>query len=115
MAFLSMAGADFFDGLEWCRTAIDGKRWRLYHFQQWDLFASQTGLITSPEISGLIRDKTGSLPWVTKVALHNMAFFMQASNDIQSHHYNEEYEQLFTYKDLETDFQTAKKIIEGVN
>ena len=115
MAFLSMAGADFFDGLEWCRTVIDGKRWRLYHFQQWELIA-QTGLITSPEISSLIRDDTGALPWVTKVALHNMEFFMQASKYIQSHHYNEEYEQLFAFfLDLEPAFQRAKKIIEDVN
>lgn len=114
MAFLSMAGADFFDGLEWCRTAIDGKSWRLYHFQQWDLFASQTGLITSSEVAGVIKNQSDAIPWVTKVALHNMAFFMQASNDIRTHHNNDEYEQLFTYKDLETQFLTAKKIIEDV-
>ena len=113
MAFLSMAGADFFDGLEWCRTAIDGKSWRLYHFQQWDLFASQTGLIQSPLVAGMITNHSAITPWVTRVVLHNMAFFMQASSEIRNHHSNDEYEQLFTYKDLETQFLTAKKIIEG--
>lgn len=112
MAFLAMAGADFFDGLEWCRTAIDGQRWRLYHFQQWDIFASQHGLIQSPEIAQLVKDPSGSVPWITKVALHNMAFFIQASKAIQEHHQNGEYEQLFTYKELANEYQIAKKLIE---
>jgi hypothetical protein len=113
MAFLSMAGADFFDGLEWCRTAIDGKRWRLYHFQQWDILASQSGLIKSRELAKLVNDNSGRVPWVTKVALHNIAFFMQASSDICGHHHRNEYEQLFTYQlDLENEYQTAKRVIQ---
>ena len=112
MAFLAMAGADFFDGLEWCRTAIDGQRWRLYHIQQWDIFAAQHGLIHSPEIAQLINDQSGTLPWITKVALHNMAFFMQASETIRVHHLDGEYEQLFTYKELGNEYQMAKRAIE---
>lgn len=112
MAFLAMAGADFFDGLEWCRTAIDGQRWRLYHFQQWDIFASQHGLIESPELAQLVKDQSGAVPWITKVALHNMAFFMQASQTIQAHDRDGEYEQLFTYKELANEYKTAKKLIE---
>lgn len=108
MAFLSMAGADFFDGLEWCRTAIDGQRWRLYHFQQWDIFASQHGLIERPELAQLVKDQSGAVPWITKVALHNMAFFMQASETIRAHHRDGEYEQLFTYKELGNEYHMAK-------
>ena len=112
MAFLSMAGADFFDGLEWCRTAIDGQRWRLYHFQQWDLFASQHGLIEKPELAQLVKDQSGAVPWITKAALHNMAFFMQASETIRAHDRDGEYEQLFTYKELGSEYHLAKKLIE---
>lgn len=107
MAFLSLAGADFFDGLEWCRTAIDGKSWRLYHFQQWDLFASQTGLITSAEVATLIKNQNGSTPWFIKVAFHNMAFFMQASKEIQTAHKNDLYERLFSDKDLWVEYKLA--------
>ncbi len=112
MAFLSMAGADFFDGLEWCRTAIDGQRWRLYHFQQWDIFASQHGLIERPELAQLVKDQSGAVPWITKATLHNMAFFMQASETIRTHDRDDEYEQLFTYKELGNEYQIANKLIE---
>lgn len=112
MAFLSMAGADFFDGLEWCRTAIDGKRWRLYHFQQWDMFAGQTGFINSPIIAQLVNNNSGAVPWITKVALHNIAFFMQASESIMDNHNQNTYENLFGLGlDLENDYQTAMRLI----
>lgn len=115
MAFLSLAGADFFDGLEWCRTAINGKSWRLYHFQQWDLFASQTGLITSSEIAGLVRSQTGVMPWFMKVAFHNMAFFLQASEEIRNHHIEGRYERLFADKDLWPEFKLAKEMLGGLS
>ncbi len=109
-AMLSMAGADFFDGLEWCRTAIDGKKWRLYHFQQWDFFSSQTGLIDSAEIAELVGSQ--STPWFVKVALHNIAFFMQASQEINEHHHRDEYDKLFAYKlDLESEYGKIKEIL----
>lgn len=114
MAFLSMAGADFFDGLEWCRTSIDGKTWRLYHFQQWDIFASQTGEITSPEIAALIKNQTGTTPWFIKVAFHNMAFFMQASEEIRNHHNKNAYERLFHEKELWVEFKLAKEKMKGL-
>ena len=112
MAFLSLAGADFFDGLEWCRTAIDGKSWRLYHFQQWDMFASQTGLITSSEIAALIRNQSGETPWFIKVIFHNMAFFLQASQEIRAHHIENRYERLFSDRDLWVQYQLAKEKLE---
>lgn len=115
MAFLSMAGADFFDGLEWCRTAIDGKSWRLYHFQQWDFFAEQTGEIASDEIAGIIRSQSDSMPWFIKVAVHNMAFFMQASKEIQAHHSKDSYDDLFQDKGLWVQYKLANARLEGLS
>jgi queuine/archaeosine tRNA-ribosyltransferase len=114
MAFLSLAGADFFDGLEWCRTAIDGKSWRLYHFQQWDMFATQTGLITSPEIAAVVRNQTGAMPWFMKVAFHNIAFFLQASEEIRTHQIKGSFERLCSDKDLWVEFKLVNERLEGL-
>lgn len=46
------AGADTFDGLEWCRTIVDHETARLYHFHQFDFFASQTSLPTGDSFRG---------------------------------------------------------------
>ena len=43
----AIAGADSFDGLEWCQTVADHKSGRLFHFHQGDLFPEQMGLDTS--------------------------------------------------------------------
>ena len=42
IAVYAMAGADSFDGLEWCQTVVDHQTGKLFHFQQWDLFKDQT-------------------------------------------------------------------------
>ncbi|MCI1278996.1 MAG: toll/interleukin-1 receptor domain-containing protein [Nitrospira sp.] len=38
MYALAAAGADSFDGLEWCRTVVDYERGFLFHFQQFEFF-----------------------------------------------------------------------------
>jgi queuine/archaeosine tRNA-ribosyltransferase len=114
MAFLSLAGADFFDGLEWCRTSIDGEKWRLYNFQQWDMFATQTGLITSPEIAGIVGSQTDGMPWFLKAAFHNIAFFLQASEEIRIHQNNGSFERLCSDKDLWVQFKLVNELLEGL-
>jgi len=42
IALYSVMGADSFDGLEWCQTAVDHESGLLYHLSQCDFFASQT-------------------------------------------------------------------------
>lgn len=39
MIALAAAGADAFDGLEWCRTVADYSSGRLFHFQQFECFS----------------------------------------------------------------------------
>jgi hypothetical protein len=60
----ALAGADSFDGLEWCQTVVDHHSGRLHHFQHWDFFADQSNLKCD-----------GSIPYVHSVLVHNLAFY----------------------------------------
>ena len=60
----TMAGADSFDGLEWCQTVVDHDTGKLFHFQQWDLFRYQTEY-----------GKDDTLCYVFAVLMHNLKFF----------------------------------------
>lgn len=60
----AMAGADSFDGLEWCQTVVDHETGRLFHFHQWDLFRCQTEW-----------GANGVLPYVQSVLMHNLSFY----------------------------------------
>ena len=40
----AIAGADSFDGLEWCQTVVEHKSGKLFHFHQGDLFPNQMNL-----------------------------------------------------------------------
>ena len=42
IALYSWAGADSFDGLEWCQTVVDHETGLLFHFSQSDFFRQQT-------------------------------------------------------------------------
>lgn len=43
IALYAWAGADSFDGLEWCQTAVDHDTGQLFHLSQSDFFRKQTG------------------------------------------------------------------------
>lgn len=60
------AGAESFDGLEWCQTAVDHDTCRLYHFQQRDLFADQVNF-----------DGLEKLSYLEKTLFHNILFYRQ--------------------------------------
>lgn len=64
IAVYAMAGADSFDGLEWCQTVVDHETAKLFHFQQWDLFRDQTGW-----------GNNGALPYIQSVLMHNLEFY----------------------------------------
>jgi len=65
------AGADSFDGLEWCRTVSDWETLALYHFQHLDFFLEHYISQIPP---GDVRDLLGSdvIPYAMKVACFNM-------------------------------------------
>jgi hypothetical protein len=57
IAVLAAAGADSFDGLEWCRVAVDRDTGRLNHFQHFDFFAYQARLADSPIALAAVDDE----------------------------------------------------------
>lgn len=68
----TMAGADSFDGLEWCQTVVDHKTGMLFHFQQWDWFREQTQW-----------GSNGSLPYIQSTLMHNLEFYTQFMQDFR--------------------------------
>ena len=60
----ALAGADSFDGLEWCQTVVDHRSGQLFHFQHWDLVQHQTEWGRCPV-----------LPYLQSVLAHNLEFY----------------------------------------
>lgn len=73
MAVLAAAGADTFDGLEWCRMAIDRDAERLHHFQHFDFFTYQTEVADSSITREALTDS--AVDFAGKVAFHNLDYF----------------------------------------
>jgi len=73
IAILAAAGADSFDGLEWCRMIADRNSGRLHHYQHFDLFAYQARLAESPIAANAVDDD--AVEFTGKVAFHNLDFF----------------------------------------
>ena len=67
----AMAGADSFDGLEWCQTVVDHETGKLFHFQQWDLFCHQTEW-----------GQNNALPYIQSVLMHNLDFYARFMADL---------------------------------
>ncbi len=67
-----MAGADSFDGLEWCQVVIDHKTALLSHFHHWDFFREQTNWGVDC-----------SFPYVHSALLHNLEFYRRFMRQIQ--------------------------------
>ena len=59
----ALAGADSFDGLEWCQAAINHEAYTLLPLHHWDLIAQQTEW------------SNAGLPYVQSVLLHNLQFY----------------------------------------
>jgi len=68
----TMAGADSFDGLEWCQTVVDHDTALLYHFQQWDFVKLQTEW-----------GSNGTLPYIQSALMHNLEFFSGFMRSLQ--------------------------------
>lgn len=72
IATYAMAGADSFDGLEWCQTVVDHETGRLSHFQHWDLFREQTDW-----------GYNGSLPYIQSALMHNLEFYQKFMRELR--------------------------------
>ncbi|KJZ64366.1 toll/interleukin-1 receptor domain-containing protein [Pseudomonas fluorescens] len=71
IAVLAAAGADTFDGLEWCRFAVDPESERLHHFQHYDFF--RTKRIRSDFMD--VVDADEDIGYAGKVAFHNLEYY----------------------------------------
>ncbi len=82
MIALAAAGADSFDGLEWCRTVADYESGFLFHFQHFDFFKDlYASRLDSPIIRMLIENPEA--PFATQVAVYNLDFFMDWTRTMQ--------------------------------
>jgi hypothetical protein len=73
LAVLAAAGADTFDGLEWCRMVVDRDKNRLHHFQHYDFFKYQTEYADSIIARDAYSDPR--VDFAGKVAFHNLDYF----------------------------------------
>lgn len=80
---LAAAGADSFDGLEWCRTAGDWETGAMYHFQHFDFFLElYKGRIADSSVRSLLESK--DTPYALKVACLNIEIFNDLAAELQS-------------------------------
>lgn len=83
MGALAAAGADLFDGLEWCRTVADYDRGYLFHFQQFDCFKeARLHRIHDERIRSIVTDSEASYP--EKALSYNVDFFKDATRTMQT-------------------------------
>lgn len=79
---LSAAGADSFDGLEWCRVVVDRETNRLNHFQHFDLFTYQSGQAESPLVVEVL--KNDNIDFNARATLHNLDYFAQLRDELRA-------------------------------
>lgn len=82
MIALASAGADSFDGLEWCRTVAEYQSGFLFHFQQFDFFsAAQLSRIQDQSIRHLVENP--STPYSVRTLSYNVDFFKDWTRSMQ--------------------------------
>ena len=69
----SMAGADSFDGLEWCKSVIDHETGNQHDFQHWDFFRHQ-----------MDRKLPKNFPYKQSVLIHNLDFYAQFMKELHN-------------------------------
>ena len=58
------AGAQSFDGLDWCQTVVDYQNADLHHYQHIDLYSYQSK-----------EGKNTNLPFLARCFIHNLEFY----------------------------------------
>ncbi|GLS17014.1 hypothetical protein GCM10007874_00290 [Labrys miyagiensis] len=79
---MTAAGADTFDGLEWCRVVADMQHDRLHHFQHYDFFNFQTGVADSPVTRAAFLDD--NIDFAGKVAFHNIDYYTAFMRELRN-------------------------------
>jgi hypothetical protein len=78
---LVAAGADTFDGLEWCRMVVDQEKDRLHHFHHFDFFTYQTEFADSSITKNALKDP--NINYAGKVAFHNLDYFVSFMEEMR--------------------------------
>lgn len=81
VAMLAAAGADTFDGLEWCRMVVDRDKNRLHHFQHFDFFKYQTEVSDSDTATQALKDP--AIGYGGQVAFHNLDYFTNFAQSLR--------------------------------
>ena len=81
ISILAAAGADTFDGLEWCRMVIDHDSGCLHHDQHFDFFNFQGRREDSSILARVLDDP--EVNYAGKVAFHNLEFYSQFNKELQ--------------------------------
>lgn len=80
IATLTAAGADSFDGLEWCRVVVDRYENRLNHFQHFDFFLWQA--VSANEFTQAAV-QSDDIHFAGKVAIHNLDYYAELAGRLQ--------------------------------
>ena len=97
LLILAAAGADLFDGLEWCRTVADRDTGFLFHHQQFDYFKSQsTRNARFTYVRQAMSDPGSTL--ITKMGLHNLDFFYEWMEELQRAILQNNVSEMMTYR-----------------
>ncbi|MGQ3043426.1 MAG: toll/interleukin-1 receptor domain-containing protein [Brevundimonas aurantiaca] len=78
---LTAAGADSFDGLEWCRVVVDRANHRLNHFQHFDFFIEQS--MNSPYEVTQAAVRSDDIHFAGKTAIHNLDYYSEIAALLQ--------------------------------
>ena len=73
VAVYTVAGADSFDGLDWCRYVVDTRSSTLHHIQHYDFFELQSRFADSKVTRTALDDDAISISG--KAALHNLDYY----------------------------------------
>lgn len=80
---LAAAGADSFDGLEWCRVVVDKEHNRLNHFQHFDFFLHQARLADSAVAAASVDDP--NVHFAGKAAFHNLDYYTELERNLRKY------------------------------
>ncbi len=83
MVALAAAGADSFDGLEWCRTVADYETGFLFHFQHFECFSqSKINRVQDLKVRHMVEN--GNVPYTVRALAYNIDFFKDHATTMQN-------------------------------
>jgi hypothetical protein len=82
MIAFAAAGADSFDGLEWCRTVVDYPTGFLFHFQQFECFTPHLNRVKDNSARYILENSAAS--YTSRALSYNVDFFKDWTRTAQN-------------------------------